>query len=151
MRKIKKEESEEIKNLKISGGISISHGVIREMILSRGWSVNDDSIGTVWSAINKMMYDFIQHVKSVLPRRIEKLEEANKQRMWKKKYLTIEKSVPWYSDVTLSLSSFVNLELDEIHIAGVEVKIRGSSKRYVKPLKEAITQYVNSELEKNLK
>ncbi len=142
---------EEVKSLKIGGGLSIARGTLRELILSRGWVVNDDSVGTVWSALNKMAYDFVLHVKKTLPKRIEKLHEANTKRLWKKNFINIEKTVPWCDDVNVSLYTYVTIETDELSLMNVEVKIRGNSKKYTVPLKDALARYVNTELEKNLK
>jgi hypothetical protein len=140
-----------VENLEIRGSIYVSHGVIREMVLSKGWLINNDSVGTVWHHIHKMCYEFVQDIEGKLYERLQKLKEDNKTRMWKKNYVSFQKSYNWCDEVTIGLSAHVYDHSGEISLSSVEVKIKGTHKKYRTNLREALDKYVKTELEKQLK
>jgi hypothetical protein len=134
--------------------ISISNSVLRELILSRGWKVEPNAIGTVWHAIHKMTYDFVEHIQLKLPKHIDKLNKDNLSRKWKKKFIQVSEKVEWTEDVTIVIASIIYIVEDSQilpHMCDVRVKIKGANKSYSVDVNTAIDRYLNRELEKTLK
>lgn len=133
--------------------VNITSGVLRELILSRGWKLEPDAVGTVWHAIYKMTYDFILHLETTLPKRVEKLNNDNLSRKWKKTFTQVSQKVEWTEDVTVLLSSCIYFgeHSDSPRLCGIGVKIRGASKKNSVDAQVAIDRYISKELEKNLK
>lgn len=133
--------------------VIVTSGVIRELILSRGWKLEPDAIGTVWHAIYKMTYDFVLHLQTTLPKRTDKLNKENLSRQWKKTFIQVSQKVEWTEDTTVLLSSciYFGSNSDSPHLCGIGVKIRGASKKNSVDAQVAIDRYISKELEKNLK
>lgn len=142
--------------------IEIREGVLRTLIFSRGWSISEDSVGTTWNAINKMVFDFVNHVENTKLKKLYKELEANQleakklRSTWIKTWFNVSQQVQWTEDVTVTVSASVFFEPDgsnvfKPNLSDVYVKIKGSQKIIYVNTKNAIDNFVNRELEKTLK
>ena len=61
-----------MKNVRFNNDVHLSHGVFKELLFSNGWKINNDSVGTTWSAVYKLIYEFCTYVDSISPKRIDK-------------------------------------------------------------------------------
>jgi len=133
--------------------VYVTNSVLRELILSRGWKLEPNAVGTVWHAIYKMTYDFIRHIETTLPKRVEKLNRENVSRKWNKTFIQVSQKVEWTEDTIISLSSciYFNENADLPRLCGIGVKIKGSSKKNSVDAQVAIDRFLSKELEKTLK
>jgi hypothetical protein len=136
--------------------VNVTSGVLRELILSRGWKLEPNAVGTVWHAIYKMTYDFVMHLETTLPKRMEKLNKDNLSRKWKKTFIQVSQKVEWTEDTTVLLSSTIYFGAngangDAQHLCGIGVKIKGTNKKNFVDAQVAIDRFLSKELEKTLK
>lgn len=134
-----------------SNKITITEGVLKQLIYSRGWQIEPNAIGTVWNMLYKIIYEFYIQADVKLPSRVEKLTKENEKRTWKKHYISMTSKVPWTQDVSIQISGLVYF-IDEVaNFHGTSITIKGYSKKIRLDTKEAIDKFITRELEKSLK
>ena len=148
------------KNNSNSQSLYITDGTILTMILAKGWHVDQDSVGTVWGAINKMTYDFLAEIAASMDKRVEMLKKRNNKDKYPKSWFSCTKKIEWSQDVTIRISGSVMFEYSTHCKTGeyknplvnyMKIVVCNSSKMHRKSIKETVTLHINKEAEKMLK